>query len=317
MFEFKRYCDIDNIGEGILAKIDYAIPSTMEWVAHEKIHGANFSIWIGKDEIRFASRQQWVDGTFYNCGPVMEALMPGFQSIQDSLKRTYSEPVAFIIYGELFGDKIQKGVVYPQGRHFRAFDIKIDGTYVNDSIFNYICEENCIPTVPRIKIGSLRELLELPLEFPTYLNPVEGNFAEGLVIKPIITTYFNNGSRVILKRKCARFSEKTSVKRAITAAANVSFHGTELLAELETYFTANRLDNVISKIGEIVDCEEASIEDFTKLTGLLIQDCLHEYEREHEICDLKAQFKDDWKALQPKLHRYAVPVVRQYFGIMS
>ena len=94
-------------------------------------------------------------------------------------------------------------------------------------------------------------------------------------------------------------------------ATNLSPHAAILLTELETYFTANRLNNVISKIGE------ASIEDFTKLTGLLIQDCLHEYEREHEICDLKAQFKDDWKALQPKLHRYAVPVVRQYFGIMS
>lgn len=308
-FEFKKYSDIENVREDRIAFLNtLMIDPSIYWVAHEKLHGANFSIWINKDEIRYASRQQWVDETFYNCKTVLDNLLPNVIKIQNSIKAWGTSGEVWTIYGELFGDKIQKGVLYPQGKHFKAFDIMIDGKYIDYEKFQHICSQYDLPTVPFIQAGTLESLLELPVEFLTRLNPIVDNVAEGLVIKPNQVLFFPNGNRIIFKRKAARFVEKNSTKRVITNTKNMSSYAVNLIKELEPYINTNRLNCVVSKLGPV------QLEDFNKLQGLLIQDCLKDYEIDTNTDNVKDKFKDDWKAIHKQLCVLTVPVVKALFN---
>jgi hypothetical protein len=62
------------------------------------------------------------------------------------------------------------------------------------------------------------------------LPPIENNIVEGTVIKPLIPLFENNGSRIILKNKNDKFSEKTG-KRPATVRPQI-----ELTEEGEKYF---------------------------------------------------------------------------------
>jgi Rnl2 family RNA ligase len=309
MFEFKKYNDIENVREDRLEFLNaLMIDPKVYWVAHEKLHGANFSIWVSKDTIRYASRNQWVDETFYNCQDVLDNLKPHLHQLQDHIKDCSNPDKVLTIFGELFGDKIQKGVIYPQGKHFMAFDIMTNYAYIDYRNFIDYCATFNIPTVPFINAGTLESVLQLPVEFLTRLNPIEGNVAEGLVIKPNQPLFFPNGSRVIFKRKSARFVEKNHTKRTFTNPKNLSGYALELVRELEPYINENRLNCVISKLGQV------QLEDFNKLQGLLIQDCIKDYEVDTNTFNTKDKFKDDWKAIHKQLCVLAVPVVKAMFS---
>src|SRR3990167_9905020 len=87
MLNFKRYNDIDNVGEGVINKISThwlinAYPDL--WAAHEKLHGANFSIWIDANEIKFAKRSGWIDSTdkFYGYEQAVNSIQDALMQLQ-------------------------------------------------------------------------------------------------------------------------------------------------------------------------------------------------------------------------------------------
>lgn len=120
--EFKKFSSLENTyRQNLIDKVQYEGKDGGVWVATEKIHGANFSFWCNGDEVKVASRSQFVDGTFYNCQSVINRYAEGIltwcqeKNVKD-----------FVVYGELYGDGIQKEVKYGQ-KDFAAFDIVIEG----------------------------------------------------------------------------------------------------------------------------------------------------------------------------------------------
>ncbi len=121
-----------------------------------------------------------------------------------------------------------------------------------------------------IRYGTLKELLEIDVEtfestLPAKfgLPPLPNNYAEGIVIKPIINKYMTTGERVIVKKKRSTFMEKKprlAPKKELktTMADNVR----EMCEEVVTYVTLMRLKAVISKEGHI------TAPKFGKLLGL-------------------------------------------------
>jgi hypothetical protein len=117
------------------------------------------------------------------------------------------------------------------------------------------------------------------------------NFAEGVVIKPYqkvvyVETAKGKSVRAIVKHKIEEFSETTS-KQQTSADSSMKW---------KSYFTSNRLNNVISKFGKV----RGSKVERKKLIDLLISDALDAYAEKEgaplnikdpklkELCELEA-----------------------------
>jgi len=120
------------------------------------------------------------------------------------------------IYGEVFGDKIQKNYYTPKGiRDFRVFDIRIGNAWLSPSDRNNICQLIDLQTVPTI--------MSVPylLSYEEFYNALHRDFnksivakkfdrdelLEGYIIRPKISLYTNKG-RVIGKIKRTDFMIK-------------------------------------------------------------------------------------------------------------
>lgn len=151
--EHKAYPSIENHTnkkyiDGILEDLK-DIKKPVDWIATEKIHGANVQIHVYNTPqglgVEFGSRNKMLDlvnDNFYGLNtkhvlyPVLEE---GAKLLYEKINKKYEIAIKItkiIIYGELFGGSyplpkknntgdvcIQKGVLYSPGIEFRIFDI--------------------------------------------------------------------------------------------------------------------------------------------------------------------------------------------------
>lgn len=302
--EFKKFSSLENsYRQNLIDKVQYEGKDGGLWVATEKIHGANFSFWCDGAEIKVASRTQFVDGTFFNCQAVINRYSQG---ILDWCIRNKIED--FVVYGELYGKGVQKEVEYGE-RDFRAFDVVIDGV-VQDKLSALSVVKDCgLLFSPVIKVGSFKECLELPNNFQSWLTPDEfineDNFAEGLIIEPVNPSYLNNGSRIYFKNKTESFSEKNRQPKE-KQVFELSEEDSNLLNWVLEYNTKQRVQNVLSKFGEVTN------KDFGKILGLTTQDLLEEFIKECEV-DPKEVAEKNWKQFVKLLQTEVGKVVRTEF----
>ena len=270
-------------------------------MATEKLHGCNLSFWCGGNEVKVASRSQFVDGTFYNCQAVINR---------------YSENIlnwcqgfgvkTFIVYGELFGGNIQKEVEYGE-KDFAAFDVVLDGVVQDKQTAWRIAKECGLKFAPVLHVGSFKECLELSNTFKSTLTPEgyeEDNTSEGLVIEPVQPNWFNNGNRIYFKNKTESFSEKKQSKEK--QVFELSDEESGLMNELLTYNTEQRVSNVISKIGQVTN------KDFGKILGLTVQDILEDFTKETDQ-DPKVIAENNWKQFVKLLQAEVGKTVREQF----
>lgn len=302
--EFVKFSSLDNTyRQNLIDKVQYEGKDGGLWIATEKLHGANFSFWCDGKEVKVASRTQFVDGTFYNCQAVInkysDKVLSLFRNLADN-------PSQIVVYGELFGGNVQKEVEYG-GKDFRAFDMVINGQVQNKLVQRSLCEGSGIPNAPFIASGSLVECLTLENTFKSTLTPegyLEENNAEGLVIEPVIPTWFNNGSRVYFKNKTASFSEKKAKPK--NQVFDLSEDESALLNDIIIYNTEQRVSNVISKIGVVTN------KDFGRILGLTTQDILEDFSKDTDR-DPKKEAEANWKQFLKLLQAEVGKTVREQF----
>lgn len=280
--EFKKYNSIENTyRSAFLERIESQGLSGGEWVVTEKIHGANFSFWYDGSTFKVASRNQFVDGSFYNCQDVIDKYK---QNIIDMYTKYMLEGQVLTVYGELYGEGVQRGVFYKDHKDFCAFDVVCDGYIQDFDCASKMLKEFNVPVAPFVFQGCLQECLELDNTFDSLISGKEDNTAEGFVIKPLSVKYLSNGSRVILKNKTEKFSEKS---KRVKVPVNLTLNEQEqkMLDNLLCYITENRLKNVISKIGSV------TTKDFGKLVGLLNQDVLDEFSKDNSFDKKSEEYK--------------------------
>lgn len=306
--EFNKFSSLENTyRQNLIDKVQYEGKDGGLWMATEKLHGANFSFWCDGTEVKVASRTQFVDGTFYNCQAVINKYQDCVMDLWRECSQGCREKIDVVVYGELFGGNVQKEVEYGE-KNFNAFDVVINGTPTNKQEAAYICREVGIPFVPVIAIGTFAECLALSNTFKSALTPEgyeEENTSEGLVIEPVTPNWFNNGSRIYFKNKTEGFSEKKR-KPKEHIVFELSDEESELMNELLTYNTTQRVSNVISKIGQVTN------KDFGKILGLTTQDLLEEFTKETEQ-DPKQIAEDNWKQFLKLLQAEVVKEVRDQF----
>ena len=302
--EFVKFSSLDNTyPQNLIDKLQYEGKDAGLWIATEKLHGANFSFWCDGKEVKVASRTQFVDGTFYNCQAVINKYSDKVLSLFHSIP---NNPSQIVIYGELFGGNVQKEVEYGE-KDFRAFDMTIDGKVIHKLTQRSWCEGSGISNAPFISSGSLAKCLALENTFKSTLTPedyTDDNVAEGLVIEPVIPTWFNNGSRVYFKNKTASFSEKKAKPK--NQVFDLSEDESALLNEIIAYNTEQRVSNVISKIGVVTN------KDFGRILGLTTQDILEEFTKDTER-DPKKEAETNWKQFLKLLQAEVGKTVREQF----
>lgn len=298
--EFKKYNSLENAYRQKFIDQCHEL-GVDEWVALEKVHGANFSFVVGDGGVIPAKRSGPVELNehgnydFYGCHPIVEKYRDRAVMVSEVVGKSVQ------IFGELYGEGVQKGVDYGP-KDFVAFDIMTeDGTYLAWPIVCYLCDSVGIPKAPVLGTGTLTEMLEISPEFFSAISPRDDQKAEGVVIKPWQKDVrFGNGSRPIIKNKSQAFSEKKEkvAKKPYVMPENL----VEIYQDFCQYITENRLRNVLSKVGEV------SQKDFGKVSGAFVKDAKDEFERdEYEIN------KDDWKGISKSVGKEASNLIRKHW----
>lgn len=275
------------------------------WVASEKIHGANLCICTDGTEIAVAKRRAVLDGSdpFFGYKRAIAPLVPAVRA----LFRQLGDVAWAFVYGELFGghyphprvaavdgsEPVQTAIHYCPDVRFCAFDLATIDTGGSETFVSYrravaLFESAGIPAAPVLRIGSLEELLALPVAFATRvpeqlgLPAVPDNWAEGMVIKPWDLEASLTAPRYVLKRKRPEFAE-TRDDVAPAGYRGDSPDDSDALgraeAALSAMLTDNRVHSAITKLGapQAVD----AITQLDEIVAEVLADLRHEMDRAH------------------------------------
>ena len=335
MIKFKKYSSIDNaITREFMERVRTEMPEDLEWVVQEKVHGANTSFLCDGEDVKFAKRTSVLsdDDKFYDFQSMLETYNPRVLSLFKRIHVTHPDVSAISVFGEMFGGRyahegvpavkgltlIQKGINYTPVHEFYGFDIYLfegeSGYYLAVDEVNSLFEAEDFFYARSLMRGSLAECLKYPNAFQSKISQwlglpdIDDNICEGVVIRPVVPQYLRNGSRVLIKSKNARFAEKKSVKnrnKLFPEPIPYSASLKALLPELEAYVTENRLNNVISHIGEVT-----LPKDFGKIMGMFSKDILEDFLKEHGR-EYTALDKCEQKSLNRELNKLSTGFVKE------
>lgn len=310
---FKKYSSLTNhTDKKYLSRILFAglTDPKVIWVAREKIHGSNFSFLVTKDSVQSGKRSGLIpEGeNFYNHADIESRYREDCQAvllrlIGIGLATSESE---IQIYGELAGvtstgKLIQHGVDYG-AFDFYVFDIRVDGKYIDDTSCVLAINNTKMLMAPFIAMGTFDELISIRNDFDSIVQRWKNNFSaiawaknehlqytdtntcEGFVMKPIEVHYIGE-DRVAIKHKNEKFSEKKNKVKEFKAPVPMTEKDQEVLAELLTYNTENRVRNVLSKTGT------PSTNQFGMIMGLTMKDILEESQNLLDTADAPATVK--------------------------
>lgn len=324
--EFRRFGSIENsYRDKFIDQMKKEALNGGDFVVEEKVHGANFSFWCDGEEIKCGKRSSFVDKNFNNSNKVLADHTERLRSLYVYLKSkcAFKDMKELTIYGEIIGGvykhedvdkvpqatRVQKGVDYCPQNEFYGFDIMVDGIFLNEYDKCMAFEKHGFLYAKPLFRGSLEECLAYPNEFQTHipewlgLPPIEGNVCEGVIIRPEDPRFLNGGSRVILKNKNKKFSEKASAKDK-TQKVSEPMEGPTLEAfeKIALFITENRLRNVLSHIGAVTN------KDFGKIMGAFNKDIIEDFKKEHN--DFNTLEKKESKRVSKEMSRLTSNMLR-------
>ena len=214
---FHKYTEIENFKNYPGLFLD-----NEEVVVLEKIHGTNFRAgWVPfyahtwwqriRQWVGLAPRWQFVYGS-HNVQLHDKFIWDGFygSNVYAEAVKNYNLTAVLrpgeVVYGEIYGDGIQKGYCYGCAageRRLAVFDLKRNDVYLNYSKVMVWCIERGLPHVPVLQCGFYHGSDRLK-EYASGSSTLGPELREGVVIKPLIETATFMG-RKILKLKNDEF----------------------------------------------------------------------------------------------------------------
>jgi RNA ligase (TIGR02306 family) len=196
---FPKYTDIEN-----MRSYPHVFHEGEQVVATEKIHGTNVRVGAvvedGKVLTMAGSRQlrrAEPGGMDYLRNPYWFPL--SIKGVQELLSTALAHGAKqVIVFGETFGSRIQSYDYGMNALGFRAFDIMIDGEWLNPDVFATLCETNGVATVPVIYRGPFS--IDAIRDVSNGKSLVGGTHGrEGVVVRPIMERFNPTIGRTILK----------------------------------------------------------------------------------------------------------------------
>ena len=209
-----EYVKIPNIykretfGKNRLIEGEYSNPyleylSGCEWEWTEKVDGTNIRIiWDGY-RVDMKGRTDKADIPKH-LKARLDELFSGNEK-EELFESTFGNKQV-VLYGEGYGEKIQKGGGLYGKVDFILFDVYIDGFWLKRDAVQGIADVFQVKTVPSVGGGTLCEAVEFIKGHPhSLLRDAE---LEGIVCRPQQELFARNGDRIIVKIKCCDFPKK-------------------------------------------------------------------------------------------------------------
>jgi RNA ligase (TIGR02306 family) len=122
--------------------------------------------------------------------------LPGVKRLFAELQSQGCKQV--ILYGEVYGQGIQAYNYGERKINFRAFDLLLDGKYVDYATFKSLCDRHQVEQVPLVYEGAFSlDVIKLHSDGDSLVGGNHGR--EGVVVKPIVERDHPKSGRVILK----------------------------------------------------------------------------------------------------------------------
>jgi Rnl2 family RNA ligase len=294
-----------------LEKSDNTAFKKTQWVVTEKVHGANFCFFCDNngDRVQCGKRKELLSATddFFGYKKLVNDIAPKVQQIFDIVKEKYIDVKDLYVFGELFGGKyphpdvepvpnalpVQTGIWYCPDINFYVFDMAITlyekQIYLDYEFVLNACRQVNLLCAEPLFIGKYEQANEFEIGFDSSLPSkfglptIEGNKAEGIVIKPMkeILVKTNKGQvRAILKKKIEEFSEQ-KFNQAEKQVSKNEISSIELLRyEIEALITENRLNNALSKLGRITSTDRLQMLQLLDMYTSDVKESLLEYNEE-------------------------------------
>jgi RNA ligase (TIGR02306 family) len=117
------------------------------------------------------------------------------------------------LYGEIIGHSIQTNYFYgcKEGEHrFVAYDVMVDGKWLDHADFVKFCNDRHIPRVPELYVGPYSKDVELKYRDGPSVYCPEQKIREGVVIKPVKEEVSICGRKVLKSISDAYYLEDNS-----------------------------------------------------------------------------------------------------------
>ena len=209
--EIIEYTKIPNIfkretfGKNKLIEGEYSSPeleylSKSMWGFEEKIDGTNIRVCWDGYRVEFRGRTDRAQIPAHLMAKLEELF--GGETKEELFEQTFGKSEV-ILFGEGFGEKIQKGGGLYGPVNFRLFDVYIGGYWLNRENVSDIAEKFGIDRAPSLFTGTLEEGVEFIKKHPkSVLRDAE---MEGIVGRPMVQMFSRTGQRIMVKIKCRDF----------------------------------------------------------------------------------------------------------------
>jgi len=190
---FPNYIEIEN-----LRNYPRIFEIGEEVVLTEKIHGSNVKIMTLEGVKQAGSRkhnrkepENYITSLYWYAWSV-----PEIQAMMEQLGKIYKQ---IILYGEVFGPVQFLKYNSAHKLDFAAFDLYIDGKFVDYDFFKINCNAYNVKTVPEVaRINYSLEEVAKYSEGKTLMNNAD-HIREGVVVRPVKERMHSKIGRVILK----------------------------------------------------------------------------------------------------------------------
>lgn len=167
------------------------------WQFTEKIDGMNCMIHVGDSG-------KWCGG---RSGKSVVPEQLG-EHLAELASRVVQRGHSTTIYGEGFGPKIQKGGgLYGDDQRFIAFDVRVNGHWVDQLLARVICDQAGIPFVKHVYSGNVPNAIAM-VRNGDFESAFPGVNPEGLVARPRVELRDTYGNRIIHKIRRVDFENQ-------------------------------------------------------------------------------------------------------------
>lgn len=206
-----EYVKIPNIyrreeyGNNKLIEGEYATPeleflANVPWVWTEKVDGTNIRVQWDGHSVTFGGRTDKAQIPAHLVNKLNELF--GGTNKEEIFEQKFGESEV-ILFGEGFGEKIQKGGGLYGPVDFILFDVMIGNMWLKREDVEDIAATFGIKVVPIVNTGTLPEAVEFIRQHPkSRLRETE---MEGIVCRPLYELRDRRGNRLIVKVKCRDF----------------------------------------------------------------------------------------------------------------
>jgi len=194
--------------EGEFSKPEFEYLKDCDWEWTEKVDGTNiriiFNLSAGVQQIKGKTDKAQVQPVLLE---VLEKIfnIDKFDMVNELFNKIDDDTGDFVVclYGEGYGNRINKGGKYRSDHGFVLFDARIGHWWLKRETLVEIADKLGLEIVPVIGRGTLIEMVE---KVRAGFTSEWGNFqAEGIVARPAVDLMARNRSRIITKLKCKDF----------------------------------------------------------------------------------------------------------------